>query len=254
MLRLIGEGRMGGSMARAARSGGLEVSIVGRGFDPQRLEGDEVLICVPDDSIAEVATRIGRASSPPRLVGHTSGATGLDAISTSGASDGLFSIHPLQTVPDSETLLDGAPAAIAASNPEASEFAEALASSLGLEPFAVSEAHRALYHAAASISSNFLIALEQTAAEAMTAAGVEQPRERLAPLIRRTVDNWVDRPNNATSAGLFVRDLPPVFRNGSYSCLLCREPLPDCCGKSYSRPDVSMTAVLPTVSIAEGLL
>ncbi len=193
MLRLIGEGRMGGSMARAARASGQEVSIVGRGFDPQRLEGDEVLICVPDDSIAEVAARIGRASSPPRLVGHTSGATGLDAISTSGASHGLFSIHPLQTVPDSETLLDGAPAAIAASNPEASEFAEALASSLGLEPFAVSEAHRALYHAAASISSNFLIALEQTAAEAMTAAGVEQPRERLAPLIRRTVDNWVER-------------------------------------------------------------
>ena len=59
-------------------------------------------------------------------------------------------------------------------------------------------------------------------------------------------------PNNATSAGLLCRDLPPVFRNGNYSCLLCRELLPDCCGKSYSRPDVSMTAVLPTVSVAEG--
>jgi predicted short-subunit dehydrogenase-like oxidoreductase (DUF2520 family) len=193
MLRLIGEGRMGGSLARAARAGDLEVSISGRGFDPDRLAGDEVLICVPDGSIREVADRIGSASMPPRLVGHTSGATGLEAISGAGASDGTFSIHPLQTVPDSETSLHGAPAAIAGSTPEAAGFAEVLASALGLEPFAVPEAERPLYHAAASISSNFLIALEETAAELMLAAGVERPRETLAPLVRRTVDNWVER-------------------------------------------------------------
>lgn len=184
---------MGGSIARAARSRGLEASIAGRGFDPEHLTGNEVLICVPDDSIREVASRVGTAQAPARLVGHTSGATGLDALASSGATEGLFSLHPLQTVPDSETSLDGAPAAVAGSNPEASLFAESLASSLGLEPFEVPEEHRALYHAAASVSSNFLIALEQTAARLMSAAGIDEPREKLAPLVKRTVDNWVER-------------------------------------------------------------
>lgn len=193
LLRLIGEGRMGGSLARAARAGGLEASVLGRGFDPDQLAGDEVLICVPDDSIREVADRVGGAREPARLVGHTSGATGLEVLASSGAAEGLFSVHPLQTVPDSETSLEGAPAAVAGSNPEAILFAESLASSLGLEPFDVAEADRALYHAAASVSSNFLIALEQTAAELMAAAGIDRPRERVAPLVRRTVENWVER-------------------------------------------------------------
>ena len=193
MLRLIGQGRMGGSLARAARAGGLDVSIHGRGFDPDDLAGDEVLICVADDSIPEVASLIGEAPGRPRLVGHTSGATGLEAIASSRPTDGLFGIHPLQTAPDSETSLEGAPAAIAGSSDDASDFAASLATSLGLEPFTIDDGDRALYHAAASISSNFLIALEQTAAEIMAEAGIDRPRERLAPLIKRTVENWVER-------------------------------------------------------------
>lgn len=193
MLHLIGEGRMGGSIARAARSRGLDASIHGRGFDPADLSGGEVLICVPDDSIPEVSALIGTAAVPPDLVGHTSGVTGLDALEPSQAGRGLFAVHPLQTVPDSETSLTGAPAAVAGSNPEASQFAEGLATALGLEPFPIDDRERALYHAAASISSNFLIALEQTAADLMAAAGIEDSRERLAPLVRRTVDNWVER-------------------------------------------------------------
>ena len=193
MLHLIGEGRMGGSLARTARSRGLGVSIHGRGFDPDVLSGDEVLICVPDDSIAEVSAMIGTASTPPDLVGHTSGATGLDALEASRARRGLFAVHPLQTVPDSETSLTGAPAAVAGSTPDASGFAMGLATDLGLEPFPIEDGERALYHAAASMSSNFLIALEQTAADLMAEAGIEEPRERLAPLVKRTVDNWVER-------------------------------------------------------------
>ena len=217
MLRLIGEGRMGGSLARAARSGDLDVSIWGRGFDPDHLAGDEVLICVPDGSIREVAERIGTASTPPRLVGHTSGATDLEAVRAATPSDGSFSIHPLQTVPDSETSLRGAPAAIAGSTPEAAGFARELASALGLEPFAVPDDERALYHAAASISSNFLIALEETAAELMLAAGVDSPRETLAPLVRRTVDNWVERGSAALTG--------PVARGDEATIAMHRDAL-----------------------------
>ncbi|MDQ2622179.1 MAG: DUF2520 domain-containing protein, partial [Actinomycetota bacterium] len=47
-----------------------------------------------------------------------------------------------------------------------------------------------VYHAAASISSNFLIALEQTAAELLGGIGIEEPRRVLAPLVSRSVANW----------------------------------------------------------------
>ena len=70
--------------------------------------------------------------------------------------------------------------------------ASALAERLGMRPFDVPEEGRAAYHAAASMASNFLIALEESAAQLMKSAGVEEPREVLAPLVLRTAANWAD--------------------------------------------------------------
>ena len=53
-----------------------------------------------------------------------------------------------------------------------------------MEPFEIADEDRPAYHAAASIASNFLVTLE-AAAESL---GV--PRDRLAPLVRQTVENW----------------------------------------------------------------
>ena len=55
------------------------------------------------------------------------------------------------------------------------------------------ESDRAAYHAAASIASNFLVTLEESAAELLAAAGVEDARELLAPLVLRTAANWAER-------------------------------------------------------------
>ena len=52
-------------------------------------------------------------------------------------------------------------------------------------PFEVPEESRAAYHAAAAIASNFLIALEASAEELLAAAGIEDGRELLAPLVLR---------------------------------------------------------------------
>ena len=70
--------------------------------------------------------------------------------------------------------------------------ARGLAAALEMKPFEVPEAGRAAYHAAASMASNFLIALEESAAELLAAAGVENPREVLAPLVLRSAANWAD--------------------------------------------------------------
>lgn len=61
-----------------------------------------------------------------------------------------------------------------------------------MNPFEITDADRATYHAAASMASNFLITIEAAAERLATEAGLEHDhaRELLAPLVRSTVANW----------------------------------------------------------------
>ena len=210
---VIGAGRLGGSIVRALEAIGELPVVAGRELDPSSLDRRKVLIAVPDDRIAEVAISIAGTGAVPELLGHTSGATGLDAIAPAAPPGALFSLHPLQTVPDPETDLTGAPAAIAGSGQTALDFARTLAEKLGMEPFEVDERARVRYHAAASIASNFLITLEQEAADLLASAGVEDPREKLAPLVRRSLDNWVERGPAALTGPVARGDLDTVQRH-----------------------------------------
>lgn len=192
---LVGPGRVGGALACAAAAGGVDAVSAGRGELAAALAGRDVaLLCVPDSEIPAAAQAVAEAAPRLRLLGHTSGATGLDALAPSGARGaGAFSLHPLQTVPDEATDLIGAPAAVAGSDASALRFATDLAEGLGMRPFEVPEEARATYHAAATIASNFLVALEESAAGLLGEAGIEDARELLAPLVLRTAANWAER-------------------------------------------------------------
>lgn len=216
---IIGPGRVGGSLAaafeksRADTSGSATgpgpVELRGRGDGLDDLGGKVVLLTVPDSEIVPLADRIRALDDSPRLVGHTSGATGLAALSGAG-TEGEFSVHPLQTVPDSETDLDGCPAAIAGSNAGALEVAAELAASIGMRALEIKEEDRAIYHAAASIASNFLVTIEQTAAELLGGIEVDDPRQMLEPLVRRSLDNWVSRGPRALTGPIVRGDVATV--------------------------------------------
>ena len=122
--------------------------------------------------------------SPGRLVGHCSGASGLDVLVPHEG----FSLHPLMTVTRAGADFDGAGAAIDGTTPRALSFATELATRLGMHPVRVAERDRALYHAAASVASNFLVTVEAAAEQLMADAGVE--RSLLVPLVRAAVENW----------------------------------------------------------------
>jgi len=210
---IVGRGRLGGSIARGLGSEGMVVETSGRELDPSDAAGRTVLLCVPDDEIPVVVERFREAGSRPSLIGHTSGATGLAAIGPAGATEGTFSLHPLQTVPDPETDLTDAPAAIAGSDLRSLGFARDLAARLGMVPFEVEEEARILYHAAASVASNYLVTLQQEAAELMERAGVADPRAVLAPLVRRSLDNWVERGPDALTGPVARGDRETVERH-----------------------------------------
>jgi predicted short-subunit dehydrogenase-like oxidoreductase (DUF2520 family) len=190
-LAIIGAGRAGRAIHRAARAEGIDSQLAGRSGAAQACEGAEVaLLCVPDAAIEAACESVAGVTSI-RFVGHTSGAAGpapLAAAAAAGAA--TFGLHPLQTITDHDPELIGASCAVSGSSPAALALARSLAQRLGMRPFEVSEEARAAYHAAASIASNFLVALEESAAELLERAGVEDARELLAPLVQRSAANW----------------------------------------------------------------
>jgi predicted short-subunit dehydrogenase-like oxidoreductase (DUF2520 family) len=169
-IQIVGMGRVGSAVA--ARLGG-RVSDV----DPEL-----VLLCVPDRAISEVAPTI--PAGP--WVAHTSGATRLAALDP---HERRFSLHPLQSFTHARgsEQTDGAYAAVTGETEEAREVGFWLARELGLEPFALDDLERVLYHAGAVVAASYLVTLHKAAADMLEAAGA--PPEALVPLMRRVIEN-----------------------------------------------------------------
>lgn len=185
---VVGRGRMGRAMVAALRGAGYRVDDpAGRREVPH---GDAILLCVPDAEIPAAAEAVAGATP---LVGHTSGATPIAALEPARAGD-TFGLHPLQTVTGEEARLSGCGCAIAGSSVRARDAAERIATDLGMVPFEVDDAQRGVYHAAASISSNFLITLQAEAEALASDAGIRgfDARRMLGPLVRTTVENWLE--------------------------------------------------------------
>jgi predicted short-subunit dehydrogenase-like oxidoreductase (DUF2520 family) len=198
-IAIVGGGRMGRALTAALDGAGVRVTGPhGRGFDGAG--ADAVLLCVPDGQIAAAAMAV----VPGPLVGHCSGATGLDALVPHEA----FALHPLMTITRRGGDFRGAGAAVAGLSDRALAFATGLARALGMRPFEIADADRAAYHAGAAMASNFLIALE-SAAERVS--GVD--RELLAPLIRATVETWVAEGDAALTGPIARGDEATVARH-----------------------------------------
>ena len=178
---IVGDGRLGKALARAFRDRGLVVSgPLGRGYDGAGAE--VVLLCVPDAAIADAAGLI----VPGPIVGHCSGATSLDPLQPHEA----FSLHPLMTVMDVGATFDGVGCAVAGNSERSKSVAAMLANRIGMQPIEVADADRPLYHAAASIASNFVVTLAGVAEALGARVGV--PRPLLAPLTRAAVEHWAE--------------------------------------------------------------
>ena len=172
-IRIVGSGRVGSAVSARMRERGFELTEDG---------AELVVLCVPDRAIEEAAQSV--ALGP--WIAHTSGATPLAALAP---HERRFGLHPLQTFSRARgsEQLDGAAAAVSAERPDARTLGFWLAGELGLEPFELADAERALYHAGAVVASNFLVTLHRAAADLVDAAGA--PPGALVPLMRRVIEN-----------------------------------------------------------------
>jgi predicted short-subunit dehydrogenase-like oxidoreductase (DUF2520 family) len=222
---IIGPGRMGLALGAALRQADAveRLLYVGRGleppphplFDPSDPDdtasagaeyrmgpipipaGTTILIlAVPDTALAEVAYDVAAAgAAPPGCSAlHLSGALSTDVLAPlHGAGYGVGSLHPLQAVADpwmSGDRLIGAAFAISG-EAAAINTARRLVNELAGQPLVIPTALRPVYHAAAVIASNYLIAVMAFAARLLEEASVgsSQVLPALLPLVRGTLDN-----------------------------------------------------------------
>ena len=198
---VVGHGRMGHALAAALAHEGVRVrGPLGRGATGDGAE--IVLLCVPDREIANASATIVSGA----IVGHVSASAPLDLL----APHERFNLHPLLSVVGTGAPFTGAACAIDGSSPRAITIARALAERLGMRPRAIAAAERALYHAAASAASNFLITVEAMAERLGTEVGLD--RSAFAPLLRATADNWVEHGAAALTGPIARGDEETVVR------------------------------------------
>lgn len=225
---LVGPGRAGSCLALALVARGWRATAVaGRsegssttraavarlGCPPRAVPeagrgADLVLVTTPDTAISAIACALAPGLEPGALVVHCSGALGLEVLAAlrSERPDVVVgALHPLQTFASADArVLDGVWAAI--DGPLA---VTDLAVELGLRPFVVDDASRALYHAAAVVASNHLVALLGQVTRLAGAAGV--PAEAFWPLVRTSLANVeVHGPESVLTGPVARGDLPTV--------------------------------------------
>ena len=212
---VIGPGRLGTTLVANLRRAGLPVSaIVGRreaANDRAALPplvtladaaqvADVFWLTVPDDRIAAVARDLAEllpdTTDRPLAAVHCSGLgslTLLEPLRERGVT--TLSVHPLQTfpggAPDAGAFV-GVPFAVTAADDDGRLFGTAAVHDLGGLPFDLADDAKPLYHLAATVASNLLVALESEAAGLMAAAcgrGHDDAAALLAPLVSTTAGN-----------------------------------------------------------------
>ncbi|KGN33938.1 coenzyme F420-dependent NADP oxidoreductase [Knoellia sinensis KCTC 19936] len=162
---------------------------------PEVIDGaDLVLLAVPDDALPELVSGLAATETwqAGQIVVHTSGRHGAGVLRPALDAHILpVALHPAMTF--TGTVLDLGrleECAFGVTCPDALRpMAEALVVEMGGEPVWIAEKDRAAYHAALAHGSNHLVTLIAEAMEVLGAAGVEQPRTVLGPLVRAALDN-----------------------------------------------------------------
>lgn len=155
---------------------------------------ERILIAVSDDAIEGVAEILANAGMNAGAALHTCGGHGpeiLASLSARGVSCGAF--HPLQTIATPEQGLGSLPGSTFALTAEgaAADWGEDIAKRLSATLLRIPADRRAIYHAAAVMGSNYLVALIDAAVSLMNEAGIGEAEARaaLGPLARASVEN-----------------------------------------------------------------
>ncbi len=214
-LVIVGAGVVGRALGKAAREAGLPVSCVISRFlhrareacrfigegepttDPAAAASGNLLMLATIDRVLESsAERIAKATKLPRgsIAFHCSGAFPGEAIGVlRGARAAVGSLHPLQAFASPEEgmlLLPGSSFAVEG-DPRAVPVLANLARIVGGRPVRIGAEDKALYHAAAAVTSNGVVAIAHlgTSMLGSVPSFSKDPFTPLRSLLRGTLRN-----------------------------------------------------------------
>lgn len=228
---ILGVGRLGAALALLAKEVGYAVAAVtasrretaeafsrATGFPAVLTNveaaalGDVILLTVPDRVLPVVLEELikGNRLRHGQILLHTSGVLSGEILAPArqcGVAVG--SMHPLQSFADVETArknLAGSAFAIDG-DPEAIETATGLVKELGGRVVRVPPEERVLYHAAACIASNYLVALLHVAKQLLArwTADEQEALCALLPLVNGTLCNVAEKGTAAALTGPILR-------------------------------------------------
>lgn len=227
---MLGAGRLGSALAAALTAAGIgRVEVGSRRPEQARALAaalgievaspaalvercDLVFLTVPDAAITRTTGDLPWHEG--QAVVHCSGALGLDALGAAairGAVTGC--LHPLQTFPaggspsQAPALFRGIVCGVESSDAALGARLEAITASLGARPIRLEGVDRSLYHAAAVLVSNDVVALAAAATRIWTQAGLpgDAAREAFAPLLLAAAGNVGRLPLVAALTGPVAR-------------------------------------------------
>jgi predicted short-subunit dehydrogenase-like oxidoreductase (DUF2520 family) len=170
----------------------------GRTFYASRdavIKADTILITVPDDAIFAVCNEIASTDlTRGKFVFHMSGAGGLDLLEAAKKVGAITaSIHPLQSFSSVDNAIQNIPGSFfgITADKKAEKQAEKIVRDLTGIPILISPDQKPLYHAAASIASNYLVSLFNVVESIYETIGISKKNARKAflPLIYGTLKN-----------------------------------------------------------------
>ncbi|RXR26990.1 DUF2520 domain-containing protein [Oerskovia turbata] len=165
-----------------------------------------VLLAVPDDALPGLVSGLAEVGAwqGGQIVVHTSGRYGARVLDPARAQGAIpLAIHPAMTFSGTSldlSRLEGTTFAVTGPAP-VQPIGQALVVEIGGEPVVVEEEARGLYHAALAHGANHLVVLVAQAAQALEAAGIEQPGRVLAPLLSAALDGATRSADAAGGAG-----------------------------------------------------
>ncbi len=173
---IVGHGKLGTALEKALRIAGHDVV-----SDP--MTSELIILCVPDDAIAQVSIAF-----EGRPMVHTSGSNPSAILAGNGPK---ASMHPIQTVRNGAEadVFHGIHVSLEG-NAELLPVLTKLVTDVGAIPLPVTSEQKKAIHVAAVMVSNFTIALHMMADEVLKSSGIETPSaDMFKPLLDRTIAN-----------------------------------------------------------------
>lgn len=166
------------------------------------LEADLVILAIPGEELEAAVSGYAKAGmfTAGQLIAHTSADFGYSVLEPAAKLGAIpLAIHPAMTFTgtsvDLPKLRDSR---IAVSAPKiALPIAQALAIELGGEPVVIPEEARSAYAEAFSVATSFSAMVVSQAIGLLEAAGVENARDVIGPVVRSSVDRALADGHNA---------------------------------------------------------